>query len=87
VFTSGIDEILTSEKFREVNADIERGVARCKATCQYFSVCGGGDPTNKLAENGTFDSTETMHCRLEIQALCDVVLENVEQDLGIASGS
>ena len=65
--------------------DIQRGIAKCRDTCQYFSVCGGGTPANKLAENGTFDSTETMNCRLTIQALCDVVLEGVESELGIAA--
>jgi uncharacterized protein len=85
VFQCGLDDILTSEKFVAVHEDIQRGVAKCSATCQYFSVCGGGDPSNKLAENGAFDSTETTHCRLNIQALCDVVLESVENDLGIAA--
>ena len=28
-----------------------------------LSVCGGGEPANKLAENGTFVSTETTYCR------------------------
>ena len=83
VFTCGIDEILTSEKFRLVDGDIQGGVEKCRASCPYFSVCGGGVPAIKLAENGTFDSTETMSCRLSIQALCDVVLEGVEQELGI----
>jgi uncharacterized protein len=83
VFESDVDEILNTERFRAAREDIELGVAKCRATCPYFSVCGGGEPSNKLAENGTFDSTETMHCRLIIQGLCDVVLEGVEESLGI----
>jgi len=83
VFDCDVDEIVKTERFRGVREDIERGIAKCRATCPYFSVCGGGEPSNKLAENGTFDSTETMHCRLIIQALCDVVLEGVEESLGI----
>ena len=27
------------------------------SSCEYFSVCGGGAPINKLAENGSFAST------------------------------
>jgi uncharacterized protein len=87
VFTCGVDDILASPQFCAVNDDIQRGVAKCRQTCPYFSVCGGGEPSTKLAENGTFDSTETMHCRLTIQALCQVVLEGVEERLGIANAS
>jgi len=78
VFTSGVDEILHNELFLTAHADIERGVSRCRAECPYFSVCGGGEPSNKLAENGTFDCTETMHCRLTIQSLCDLVVQDEE---------
>jgi uncharacterized protein len=75
VHESGIDDILESERLREVNDSIQRGIARCRSGCAYFLVCGGGDPADKLAENGTFDSTETMRCRLNPQALADAVLE------------
>jgi uncharacterized protein len=85
VFDCGLDEMVNTARFRAVREEIDRGVARCRAECPYFSVCGGGEPSNKLAENGTFDSTETTHCRLIIQALCDVVLEEVEQSLGVAT--
>ena len=47
----------------------------------------GGEPSNKLAENGTFDCTETMHCRLIIQELGDVVLEGVEETLDVPTPS
>jgi uncharacterized protein len=85
VFSCGVDDILRNPQFRTAHHEIQNGIARCRATCPYFSVCGGGEPSTKLAENGTFDSTETMHCRLIIQALCDVVLEDVEETLGIGS--
>jgi uncharacterized protein len=85
VFECGVDDILEREHFRAVHEDIRRGAEKCRATCPYFSVCGGGEPTNKLAENGTFDSTETMHCRLVVQALCDVALEEAEESLGLES--
>lgn len=48
--------------------DIYRGVERCKRTCKYFDICGGGSPSSKLSENGTFDSTESIYCRLGLQA-------------------
>jgi uncharacterized protein len=33
---------------------------------------------NKYFENGTFDSTETLFCRLNRQTLLDVVLDKLE---------
>ncbi|HEY6815170.1 MAG TPA: cyclophane-forming radical SAM/SPASM peptide maturase GrrM/OscB [Croceibacterium sp.] len=62
-----------NNRFVDINGQIQSGVARCKAECGYFDACHGGAPANKLAENGTFDSTETMHCRLAKQALLDAL--------------
>jgi uncharacterized protein len=58
--------------------DIRAGVAMCRSGCEYFSVCGGGEPVNKLAENGTFASAETMYCRLTKMRTTDVVLDAIE---------
>ncbi len=79
VFTDTLTDMYANPKFQRTNADIQRGVQRCKETCSYFAVCGGGSPSNKLYENGTFDSTETMACRLQIQAPTDAVLEYMEE--------
>ena len=59
--------------------DIRAGVQMCEETCQYFSVCGGGEPVNKLAENGTFASTETRYCRLTKMRTTDLVLDAIER--------
>jgi uncharacterized protein len=61
--------------FRKMLADIEAGVALCREHCGYFSVCGGGEPVNKLSENGTFISTETMYCRMTRMQATDLVLD------------
>ena len=58
--------------------DINRGVAMCRERCEYFSVCGGGEPVNKLAENGTFASAETVYCRLTKMRATDLVLDALE---------
>ena len=58
--------------------DIAAGISRCKETCDYYAYCGGGAPVNKYFENGSFDSTETMFCRLSKQAVLNVVLEKLE---------
>jgi uncharacterized protein len=55
--------------------DIRQGVQACGAACQYFSVCGGGAPVNKLFENGSFTSTETSYCTLTQMVPTDLILE------------
>lgn len=69
--------------FKRANAEVLSGIEKCRATCGYFAVCGGGDPSNKLAENGTFDSTETHHCRLHVKIVADVVMQSLERELGL----
>ena len=54
--------------------DIDAGVEACRASCEYFSVCGGGAPMNKLSENGSFRSTRTTFCSLVQMAAADLVL-------------
>ncbi len=62
-----------------MRADIDAGVAMCRERCEYFSVCGGGEPVNKLAENGSFASTETTYCRLTRMRATDLVLDALER--------
>lgn len=59
--------------------DIGAGVRMCRGSCQYFSVCGGGEPVNKLAENGTFASSETQYCQLTRMRPTDLVLDAMER--------
>jgi uncharacterized protein len=65
--------------FTRMLEDIEAGVAMCRERCEYFSVCGGGEPVNKLTENGTFVSTETTYCRLTKMRATDLVLDALER--------
>lgn len=59
--------------------DIQAGVEACRRTCEYFSVCGGGAPVNKLFENGGFTSTRTSYCTLTHMIVTDLILEAFEQ--------
>jgi uncharacterized protein len=74
-----LEDMLSHPTFQHINAEVQRGVARCKETCKYFVFCGGGSPVNKLSETGTFAATETVHCRLKIQATTDVVIEHLQK--------
>jgi len=65
--------------FARMLADIRAGVEMCREHCEYFSVCGGGEPVNKLAENGSFASAETTYCRLTKMQATDLVLDALER--------
>jgi uncharacterized protein len=77
--------IRASEAFQRVATEVWRGVEACSRTCEYFAVCGGGAPSNKYFENGSFASTTTMYCRTSIQLPIQVVLSGLEQKLDLAS--
>ena len=65
------DTCLASPLYR----DICSGVEACRKSCDYFSVCGGGAPVNKLFENGSFTGTETSYCTLTQMVPTDLILE------------
>jgi len=59
--------------------DISAGVELCKRQCQYFEVCGGGSPGNKMADHNSLDAAETLFCRLSVQAPADALTEFVSE--------
>jgi uncharacterized protein len=77
VCRDSLDDILASDGFRRVHDDVAAGIARCRAECEVFGYCGGGAPANKVFENGSFDSSETLFCRLTRKAMIDVVLDKL----------
>ena len=79
VMAGPLESALATPGFQAVARDVAAGVERCRETCEYFPHCGGGAPVNKFFENGGFDTTETMFCRLSIQAPLDVVLRKIAE--------
>ena len=71
-------DAVKSKKFFEMTREITAGVKRCAAECDYFHFCGGGSPSNKLFENGSFDSAETMHCSMTKKLVVDITLDRLE---------
>jgi uncharacterized protein len=69
-----------------MKADIDAGIALCRECCEYFSVCGGGEPVNKLFENGSFATTETTYCRMTKMRAADLVLDRLERMPGFIEG-
>lgn len=78
------DDILVHPRFQLVHRDVAAGVLQCKQSCDYYRLCGGGSPSIKLSQNGTFDSAETLACRLRIKAVANVALGFMENKYGFA---
>ena len=85
VLKDTFESVCQTDKFKRMNRDIQAGVKLCQRTCQYFSVCGGGAPSNKYFENGSFNSAETLYCRYTTQILTDIILADLESSLGLQS--
>ncbi len=81
VLEDNFDNIWTRQNFIETLDEINKGIAQCKETCEYFNFCGGGAPSNKLYENGSLNSTETMYCKYTIKYPLDIVLCELESQL------
>jgi uncharacterized protein len=84
VMSDSIESCIRSKRYRAVQKDILRGVRRCKTSCEYFCLCGGGSPSNKYVEHGTFDCTETRHCINTTQVFIDEMFGVLESNLGLA---
>ena len=65
------DTCVASPLYRDITA----GVEACSRSCEYFSVCGGGAPVNKLFENGSLTGTVTSYCTLTQMVPTDLILE------------
>jgi uncharacterized protein len=81
VMSDSLASIADSPKYQQICHSVDDGIARCRETCEYFGLCGGGSPSNKYFENGTFASAETMHCALAKKAVIDVLLARLESGL------
>jgi uncharacterized protein len=68
ILRDDFDRVFASKLVAVTQAQIRHGVELCRAQCQYFAVCGGGAPANKMQENGSLDSSETMFCRMSVQS-------------------
>ncbi|MCX5966171.1 MAG: GRRM system radical SAM/SPASM domain protein [Cyanobacteria bacterium] len=85
VLQHSLAELADTPKFQKVLAEISSGVERCRQSCGYFGLCGGGAGSNKYWEHGTFDCSVTQACRYRIQLVADVVLAGMEQQLGLVA--
>ena len=73
--TDSLAQMRASPVLAAMTRDIRAGVEECSRNCEYFSVCGGGAPVNKLFENGSFASGRTKFCALTQMAPVDLIME------------
>lgn len=81
VRTSTLQEILSDPRWQALSTEVADGVQACARDCPYFRLCLGGSPSNKIAENGTAASVDTLFCRLTQMATAEVVLRRLEMSL------
>jgi len=79
ILTDGLDAIQTNSVFLKIKDEVEKGVENCKKSCEYWSFCGGGAPSNKFFENGSFNTTETLACKFHKKGVIDVLAHHFEQ--------
>ena len=83
VLTDSLESICNTPKFSNITQDINAGIKLCADSCSYFGICGGGAGSNKFWENGSFNSSETQACRYRIKILTDVIVDTLEDSLGL----
>ncbi len=78
-----LSDMFHSLPFLQMSEDIQDGVQACKTECRYFPLCGGGAPSNKLGENGSFQSTSTIYCTFRYKATANIVLSGLEAEFRV----
>jgi uncharacterized protein len=75
------EDVIDSDKLSKLTKQINVGVRMCEQSCDFYRVCGGGAPANKLAEHGTFAATETSYCRNSVKSIASLVADCLIHDL------
>ena len=78
VLRNSFDDMRKHPTYIAALNEIEHGIERCRQTCEYFPLCGGGFPSNKYFENGRFDSTATDACDANIKAVVNSFLNALQ---------
>jgi uncharacterized protein len=81
VMTDSPRVIARSKTLQHLFKEVHAGVQLCAETCEYFDLCGGGAPSNKLFERGTFAAAATRFCANSIQLPLRIVLEDIESTM------
>lgn len=77
--SQGLIALLDHNGFKRARDEIYSGQNKCEKGCPWFRWCGGGAPANKFFENGSFDTTETLFCRLARQQKLKTALAYIDR--------
>ena len=78
VITRGYLDAACDQPFAGLWDAVKNSITACESVCPYFDYCGGGAPANKLYENGSIESAETLYCRSMIQRPFEAALKAAE---------
>jgi uncharacterized protein len=81
VLEDPVASVFSNTHFLKTYQQVIEGVERCRLECEYFELCGGGAPANKLYENGSFSSSQTAYCRNVVMTPLRLMLADLEQHL------
>jgi uncharacterized protein len=85
--SDSLQDMLASATMTAMARDVAAGVEVCRRGCEYFSVCGGGAPVNKLSENGSLRTGRTWFCSLTQMVPIDLILDAFDRlEGGIDAG-
>lgn len=74
--SQSISDGFAAEKAQKLSKLINDGIDNCRYSCEFFNICGGGSPSNKIAENDDLASTETHFCNLTKKVLTRAILDH-----------
>ena len=87
IHETSLSAILNSWKANQMSEEIGKGIEKCLNECEYFTVCGGGDPSSKMFENSTFCSSETLSCQYTVKIPAELILQELDGGCDFAASS
>lgn len=78
VLSDSFEYILRNPKLIQDISQINQGVTACRDSCDYFFFCGGGSPSNKIAETASFEATQTEYCRFGKIVIVDEIMKSFD---------
>jgi uncharacterized protein len=80
VLRESLPSMLTRANSVGYVAEFMEGLAGCEATCSFWDMCRGAQPSNRFFETGRLNVTETAHCRNTRQAPVTALAATVHTD-------
>jgi len=81
IWTMSFEELVQSEKLQRIRRDFRVSAQACERSCPYYAICPGGYDVTKQLTLGTFDTAETTECLVQVKALADALLDDIESHL------